>query len=226
GKYVQGGYRQKQRVIGIVNDVAESFLTGALPPTRYYVAQQVPWWGSNASFVIRTAREADAQGLIDQGRQTVNRVAPDFAIQEATTMSRVFDRAVGPARQIMSLLTLLSGLALILGAVGIYGVIAHFAARRKRDWAIRLALGLPSWRVVTQIVRGGSSLILIGVVIGGIGTIALARLLTSFLYGVSTLDPIAFIAASLLMIATGLVAAYVPARRAGTTAPAMVLREQ
>ena len=141
-------------------------------------------------------------------------------------MSSLLDRAVGPARQIMSLLSLLSALALILGAVGIYGVIAHFAARRKRDWAIRLALGLSSWRVVTHIVRDGAMLVMIGVVIGAIGTVALARLLTSFLFGVSTVDPIAFLAASALMLAIGVIAAFVPARRAGTVAPAMALREQ
>ena len=141
-------------------------------------------------------------------------------------MNRVFDLAVGPARQVMSLLALLSGLALVLGAVGIYGVISHFAARRKRDWAIRVALGLPGSRVVRHIVGQGALLVVMGVALGAVGTVALARLLTSFLFGVSTLDPVAFAAAFAALLLIGVVAAFVPARRAGTVNPALVLREQ
>ena len=141
-------------------------------------------------------------------------------------MSRILDIAVGPARQIMTLLALLSGLALVLGAVGIYGVISHFAARRKRDWAIRVALGLPGWRVVTHIVRQGVALVAVGIVLGALGTMVLSRLLATFLYGVSKVDPLAFLAASVALLLVGVLAAFVPARRAGTVDPALVLREQ
>jgi predicted lysophospholipase L1 biosynthesis ABC-type transport system permease subunit len=110
------------------------------------------------------ARPADAQGLLESARRTVHRVAPGFAVQETTTMSRVLDTAVGPARQIMTLLSLLTGLALVLGAIGIYGVISHFAERRKRDWAIKVALGLPTRRVVTSIVGQGAGLVGAGIV--------------------------------------------------------------
>jgi ABC-type antimicrobial peptide transport system permease subunit len=141
-------------------------------------------------------------------------------------MSRIFDVAVGPARQVMTLLALLSGLALVLGAGGIYGVISHFAARRKRDWAIRVALGLPGSRVVTHIMGQGIVLVAVGIALGALGTVALSRLLTSFLYGVSKVDTIAFVAASGALLAVGMVAAFVPARRAGAVDPALVLREQ
>jgi ABC-type antimicrobial peptide transport system permease subunit len=156
----------------------------------------------------------------------VNRVAPDFAVQQVTTMSRVLDAAVGPARKIMMLLALLSALALVLGAVGIYGVISHFAARRKRDWAIRVALGLPGSRVVRHIVGQGAALVGVGVVVGALGTIVLSRLLASFLYGVSKVDPLAFAAAAAALLAVGVLAAFIPARRAGLVDPARVLREQ
>jgi ABC-type antimicrobial peptide transport system permease subunit len=141
-------------------------------------------------------------------------------------MSRVLDAAIGPARQVMTLLTMLSALALLLGAIGIYGVITHFAARRQRDWAIRVALGLPSSRVVRHIVGQGAALVGLGIAVGAVGTLALARLLTSFLFGVSRLDPLAFGAASALLLAIGIIAAFIPARRAGTVDPARVLREQ
>ncbi|HEY4130000.1 MAG TPA: FtsX-like permease family protein, partial [Gemmatimonadaceae bacterium] len=143
-----------------------------------------------------------------------------------TTMQRVFDKAVGPARQVMSLLALLSGLALVLGGVGIYGVISHFATRRKRDWAIRVALGLPSSGVVTHIVRQGVTLTLIGVAFGAAGAMALSKLLATFLFGISAIDAASFATAAGILLGLGAVAAFVPAWRAGSVDPALVLREQ
>jgi predicted permease len=226
GRRMRGGFGVPQRVIGVVSNVAEAELTDEREPVRYFLAGQAPWFGANGTLVIRTARAADAAPLLDAARRTVNRVAPGFAVQEATTMSRVLDRAVGPARQIMTLLSLLAGLALVLGAVGIYGVISHFAARRKRDWAIRVSLGLKPSRVVTHIVGQGAVLVAMGVAAGAVGTAALARLLASFLFGVGTVDPLAFAAASAALLAVGLAAAFIPARRAGTVDPAVILREQ
>jgi hypothetical protein len=226
GRSVGGGFRRPQRVIGVVANVAEARLTDEAEPVRYFLAGQAPWFGAAATLVFRTTRPDDAPALLDEARRTVERVAPGFAVQGTTTMARVLDAAVGPARQIMALLALLSGLALLLGAVGIYGVISHFAARRKRDWAIRVALGLPGRRVVTHIVGQGAALVAVGIALGAVGTAALARLLASFLFGVSTVDPIAFAAASAALLVVGVAAAFVPARRAGTVDPALVLREQ
>lgn len=227
GRTVSGGFKAAQTIIGIVDDVAEAELKKEPEPTRYYVVGNVSWFGATeGSFVVRTQRPQDAVAIIDAARKTVQRVAPGFAVQGATTMDRVFDAAVGPVRQVMSLLALLSGLALVLGAVGIYGVIAHFAARRQRDWAIRIALGLPGSGVVTHIVRQGLVLAVIGVGIGALVAAAASRLLASFLFGVSAIDPVSFIGASVLLLAIGAIAAFVPARRAGTVDPALALREQ
>jgi predicted permease len=226
GRRMGGGFNVPQRIIGIVSNVSEAALTDGPEPTRYYLGGQAPWFGNQEVLVLRAARPGDAAALLDDARRTVQRIAPAFAVQETTIMQRVLDNAVGPARQIMSLLALLSALALVLGAVGIYGVISHFAARRQRDWAIRVALGLPGSRVVTHIVRQGVTLALIGIVLGAIGAAALTRLLASFLFGVSTVDPLAFAASSAALLAIGAVAAFIPARRAGTVDPALVLREQ
>jgi predicted permease len=226
GRRISDGGPVGTPIVGVVSDVAEGALTDDEESTIYYLAGQAPLFGNTASLVIRTTRPGDAASLLDDARRTVNRVAPDFAVQETTTMSRVLDLAVGPARQMMTLLSLLSALAMILGAIGIYGVISHFAARRKRDWAIRVALGLPTSRVIQQIVGQGAALGAVGILIGGLGPVALARLLTSFLYGVGTVDPISFAAASALLLLIGMVAAFVPAHRASTVDPALVLREQ
>jgi ABC-type antimicrobial peptide transport system permease subunit len=125
----------------------------------------------------------------------------------------------------MVLLSLLTGLALTLGAVGVYGVLAHFAVRRRRAGAIRIALGLPSSRVAGQVVGHGALLVVAGIGIGVVGATALARVLSSFLYGVSTLDPLSFAAAGAALLVVGLLAAFIPARRAAMTDPATVLRD-
>jgi predicted permease len=226
GKRLSGGFSGAWTVIGVVRNVAEGALTDAVEPTGYYLARQVEWFGNAGTLVVRSATVGNEASLLDDVRRTINRVAPEFAVQQTTTMSRIMDVAVGPARQVMTLLALLSGLALVLGAVGIYGVISHFALRRKRDWAIRVALGLPGSRVVTSIVGQGVLLVAAGIALGAIGTIVLSRLLTSFLYGVSKVDPLAFTAASAALLAVGVVAAFVPARRACSVDPALVLREQ
>ena len=226
GRHVSGGFNIPQRIIGIVENVAEASLTDSVTSTRYFLAGTAPWFGNLGTFVIRTKRSADATAILDVARRTVERVAPAFAVQGTTTMSRVMDTAIGPARQIMTLLTLLSGLALVLGAVGIYGVISHFVTRRKRDWAIRVALGLTAGKVIKSVVGQGTTLVAMGIVIGAVGTIAMSKVLTSFLYGVSKVDPLAFAAASAALLLIGLAAAFVPARRAGTVDPALVLREQ
>ena len=226
GRIVGGGYGVPQRIIGVVANVAEGALTDKPEPARYYLAGTVSWFSPNASLVIRTARPGEAAAILDAARRTIQRVAPSFAIQSTSTMQRVMDTAVGPARQVMSLLALLSALALVLGAIGIYGVISHFALRRKRDWAIRVALGLPGAKVVRHIVGQGVGLVAIGIVLGAVGTVALSRLLASFLFGISALDPVAFGAASAALLVIGMAAAFLPARRAGTVDPAMVLREQ
>jgi predicted permease len=226
GRVVGGGYGLPQRVIGVVANVAEGALTDEPEPARYYLAGTVSWFSPQVSIVIRTTRSSDMAAVLDAGRQTIQRVAPTFAVQRSTTMESVMDAAVGPARQVMSLLALLSALALVLGAIGIYGVISHFALRRKRDWAIRVALGLPGSRVVRHIVGHGVALVAVGIVLGAIGTVALSRLLASFLFGVSAVDPVAFAAASAALLGIGCLAAFVPAWRAGAVDPANVLREQ
>lgn len=114
----------------------------------------------------------------------------------------------------------------MLGAVGIYGVISHFATRRERDWAIRVALGLPGSGVVMHVVRQGLGLAVLGVFFGALGAAALSRLLSSFLFGVGAIDPLSFGAGAILLLVIGATAAFIPARRAGSVDPALVLREQ
>ena len=186
----------------------------------------MPWMDDAQSVVLRAAPGVDETSLLEPARQTIARVAPSAAVQQTTTLPRVVDLAVGPARQIVMSLSLMTGLAFVLGAVGVYGVVAHLAARRRRDWAIRVALGLSGSRVIAHVVRHGALLVTAGIAVGVIGASMLTRLLSTFLYGIRTSDPIAFATAAAALLVVGTVAALLPAWRAGTADPLIALREQ
>ena len=226
GRRIASGFGGWARIIGVVGNAAETNLTDERTPARYMLSDQVPYTGDGQSLLIRTTRPADAATIVDAARRTLRTVAPDVAIREATSMERVFATAVGPVRQIMSLLSLLTALALVLGAIGVYGVISHFVHRRRRDWGIRIALGLTPSKVIGQVVSRGAALVAIGVVLGIAGALASAKLLGSLLYGVGATDPLALAGATLTLMAVGVLAAYLPAWRASRVDPASTLREQ
>jgi ABC-type antimicrobial peptide transport system permease subunit len=141
-------------------------------------------------------------------------------------MANIFNLATGPAGQVVRLLSLLAGLALVLGAVGIYGVISHYVSRRSRDYGIRIALGQQPSRVVREVVGRGAALVAAGSAIGVAAALVLTRLLSSLLYGVEATDPVTMGSAVAVLLVVGVLAAFVPARRASLTDPAAVLRQQ
>jgi predicted permease len=220
-----GSGRGPSRIVGVVDTAVERGLTDSAPPVQYVAAAQLPWLDQPQSLVLRAALGVDEATLLEPVRRAVARVAPGVAVQQTTTMRRVHDTAIGPARQVVLLISLLAALALALGAVGIYGVIAHAAARRRRDWAIRLALGLPASRVVARVVGHGLALVAIGIAVGAPVAAGLTRLLSSLLNGVSVVDPLAFAAAAAALLGIGALAALLPAWRAGMSNPSSTLRE-
>ena len=226
GRLIGGDANQRSRIVGVVANAAERHLTDAPAPVRYVAVEQIPWLDDAQTLVLRAAPGIGEATLLEPARLAIARLAPDAAVQETTTMRRVLDAAVGPARQVVLLLSLLTGLAMLLGAVGVYGVIAHFASRRRRDWAIRVAIGMPGSRVIAHVLGHGALLVAAGIAIGIAGAAMLTRLLSSFLYGVTELDPLAFAAAAAALLCVGLIAAIVPAVRAGMADPLTALREQ
>ncbi len=221
-----GGFGIPERIIGVVGDIAEGDLTDPPSPARYYLAEQLGYVAQGQVLVVRTTRPDDAASIIPEIRRTVAKVAPSFAVEEATTMQRVVDRAIGPARDVRSLLEMLTALALLLGAIGIYGVIAQFVARRSVDWSIRVALGLSPAKVVQLVVGHGVWMVAVGIIIGVAGSLVLGRFLASLLFGVTSSDPVAIAGASAALLTIGIVAALIPAVRAGRTDPALVLRKE
>ena len=226
GHVVSNGFTNSWgRVVGVVNDVAEGHLTDAPAPARYMLHETLPFVPAGEGLVFR-ANGRDAEAALDEARRTVQQVIPGAGVEHVTTMERELAKAVGPARQVMMLLAILTTLALVLGAVGVYGVISHFVNRRSRDWGVRLALGMMPGKVVRMIVMRGTTLVGIGIVLGIAAFFALARLLGSLLYGVTAGDPLAMVSATVVLLVVGVLAAAIPGLRASRTDPAIVLREQ
>jgi putative ABC transport system permease protein len=224
GRRVANGFGGWARVVGVVGDVAEGKLTDPPAPARYMLLETLPFVSDVQTLVFRT-QGGSPESALDDARQVVQRIAPSVAVQQVTTLGRVLDLAIGPARQVMTLLTILTTLALVLGAVGVYGVIAHFVNRRSRDWGVRIALGMMPSKVAAMIVARGAALVVVGIVVGIAAFVALARLLGSLLYEVESADPLAIAGATAVLIVVGLLAATVPALRGSRTDPAIVLRE-
>jgi putative ABC transport system permease protein len=214
------------RIVGVVADVAESGLSPEPVPARYMAHEQVGSFLSGQTIVLRMRDGVEPAAILDSARRAIEAVAPSVAARETTTMESVLNHAIGPALQVRSLLALLSGLALTLGAIGIYGVVSHFVTRRRRDWSIRMVLGMRPAVVAGQIIGRGGALIALGLAVGLAAFLASSRLLGSFLFGVGAGDPLALFGAATVLVVAGLVAASFPARRASRVDPAVVLRDQ
>jgi ABC-type antimicrobial peptide transport system permease subunit len=177
------------------------------------------------TFVLKADGPASMPVVLETARSTIQRTGSQLAVQKSMTMRGVFDVALGPTGQIVTLLTLLAGLALLLGAVGVYGVMTHYVTRRSRDYGICIALGqLPSG-VVRQVVGRGAALVAVGGAIGIAAAIAATKVLSTLLFGVTATDPISLASAIVVLLAVGILAAFVPARRASLTDPAIILRQ-
>ena len=224
GKMLQTFGDSREQIVGIVGDTAEANLTDPPVPARYMLFQQLPFLYNQVSFVLRTDSIEPGSVLAD-ARSAISRESSQIAVQQTTTMRNIFDLALGPTGQVVTLVSLLAALALVLGAVGVYGVISHYVVRRSREYGIRLALGQQPLVVIRQVVGRGAALVALGSVIGGALALGTSRLLASLLYGVQPTDLVAMAGAIAMLLAVGVLAALVPARRASLLDPAVVLRQ-
>jgi len=226
GQVLQTFGRSSERIIGVVANAAEANLTDGPVPARYMLYDQLPVAiGNQVTFVLKADTPTNVPAVLETARSTIQRTGSQLAVQKSMTMNGVFDLALGPTGQIVTLLTLLAGLALLLGAVGVYGVMTHYVTRRSRDYGICIALGqLPSG-VVRQVVGRGAALVAVGGTIGITAAIAATKVLSTLLFGVTATDPISLASAIVVLLAVGMLAAFVPARRASLTDPAVILRQ-
>lgn len=164
--------------------------------------------------------------LIARIREEVKGLDPDVPIADLTTVESWVTRAMAPTRFLLALNATFAGLALILASLGLYGVISYSARQRTREIGVRAALGASGGDVLRLILGQGMMLAGIGIGLGLIASFALTRVVSSYLVGVSSTDPIAFIGVSAVLMVVAAVASYLPARRASLIDPSHALREE
>jgi predicted permease len=222
-------------IVGIVNHVKYAELPDsglANQYQAYYALAQVPdrWVPVNypeASVVVRTP--LDAASLIPAIRASVYQVSSDQPIYNVQTMHQIIGNSISEQRFPMILLAAFAGLALLLASVGVYGLISYSVTQRVQEIGIRMVLGAGKREVLRLFIGQEFRLVLIGIAIGTVGAVILARVLASFshlLYGVAPDDPLTFATVSVVLIALATFAGYMPARRAANVDPMVVLRNE
>jgi putative ABC transport system permease protein len=176
------------------------------------------------SFVVRTA--SNPEGLIQPVSRAIYSIDKDQALTDVRTMDQVLLASLSDRRFNMTLLLTFAGVALMLAAVGVYGVMNYTLTLRRRELGIRMALGAATIDVLRLVLGQGLTLTLIGVGAGLISAYALTRLMASLLYGVTATDYLTFGSVSAMLIVVGLAASYVPARRATKVNPTIALRAE
>jgi putative ABC transport system permease protein len=207
-------------VVGVVSDVAQYALDKKPPMQIYLPHAQFPT--SFNSIVVKT--EGEPAAMTDQVRREILAVDKDQAVFNVTTLAQLMGESIAVRRFFMLLLLVFAALALVLAAVGIYGVMSYVASQRTHEIGIRMALGAQAKDVLKLIIGNGMILALIGVALGLAGAFAVTRLLAGLLFGVAATDSLTFVSVSAGLIAVALIACYIPARRATKVDPLVALR--
>lgn len=212
-------------VVGISRDIKHLRLEEASTPMVLVAYDQdiISWHGRRMTVMLRTS--GDPLGLTAGVRSVISAVDSRLPITRLRTMESIVTNAAAAPRFRAVLLTSFAALALLLAAIGIYGVVSYSAAQRTREVAIRLALGARTGGVIGLVLREGLTPVLLGIAIGVPAAWAMSRVLASLLFGVTSTDPSVFVAVPLGLIAIAAFAAFVPALRAGRTDPMTTLRE-
>jgi putative ABC transport system permease protein len=214
-----GDFSDWYTVVGVVGDALMTSVT-ADAHHAYYLAQYQNFPG--ATVLVRT--DGRAAGVTAGIVETIRALDPDRPIEKISTLAELRDDMIGPQRLNAILFGGFAGLALAIALVGIAGVLAFSVSQRRREMGIRVALGADRRGVVDLILREGALLTIGGVVAGLFGAIFLARSLAGLLFGVEASDPGTFVAVAFVLIAAGLVGAWIPARRAASVDPIEALR--
>jgi putative ABC transport system permease protein len=222
----QAGRVPVRTIVGVIADMKDSTLNAPTDPTVFapYAQYKNEGFDSAMHFVVRTAGDPTSVG--PAVRDAVHALKPEQPIANVATMDDVVARSLSEARFSMVLLSIFAALALLLSAVGIYGVMAYVVAQRTREMGVRLAMGAQTADLLKLVLRQGGKLALAGVAIGITAAFVLTRWMASLLYGVSAADPATFTAVAAVLTAVALAACYVPARRATRVDPMTALRHQ
>jgi predicted permease len=212
-----------REVIGVVKDVRQNDLIAPPKMQMYFTYRQLKEFPPNA-LVVRTSIEP--MSLAGSVRDAIWSVDKDQTVSDIDTMDHIVAEAVARQRFSMLLLGIFAALALVLAAMGIYGVMSYSVAQRTHEIGIRMALGARRADVLKMTVNQGLKLVSIGMMLGLAAAFLLTRVLASLLYGISATDPITFVGISLVLLAVAILASYLPALRATKVDPIIALRAQ
>jgi hypothetical protein len=219
-----GGGGEWLTVVGVVADIRQMGLDRNVQPMIYLPFQQERrGFIRFVSFVART----NTPGSVAEGiRAEIRRAAPDLPIETTRTMDEAVAASVAPPRFRMVLLVLFATTATLIATCGIYGLMAYAVTQRRREIGVRMALGAERRDVLRLVLTRALRIVVAGVIVGLAGAVSVTRVLQRFLFGVTPTDPIAFTIVTLLLMAVGLVAAWLPARRATRIDPCAALRAE
>ncbi len=224
GKRVTFGCEESEgfcrTIVGVVGNIRQESITDEAIPEMYLPFAQMPLNGTTV--MVRTS--ADPAALVGAVRNEVLAIDKDQPISDVKTLAQRVDEVVAVSRSLMLLFTAFALLALVLGAVGVYGVVSYSVTQRTHEIGIRMALGARPTDVLKLTIRNGIALTVLGVVIGVGAALALTRFMETMLFGVTPTDKLTFLAVSTLLFLVALFASLIPARRATKVDPLVALR--
>jgi putative ABC transport system permease protein len=211
-------------IVGVANDVRNHGLAEATAPEVFIpVRQQAAAWNNQLFLVVRA--RSDAMALLPAVRRMIATIDPEQPIYAIQTLEGAFADSISQRKAAMVLLTIFAGMALVLAAVGIYGLMSYMVNERRHEIGIRMALGAASRDVLALVVRETGVLVAIGVGVGVVGALALSRVLGRIAFEVRGSDPATIGGVAVLLAVVALLATLAPARRATRVAPVVALRE-
>lgn len=211
-------------VVGVVADIHQRGLDQQLQPMIYVPFQQDR--SGFIRFVAFVARSSAPASVAEGIRAEIRRAAPDLPIESARTMDEALAASVAPPRFRMLLLALFAMTATLIATCGIYGLMAYAVTQRRREIGVRMALGADRRHILRLVLTRALRIVAAGVLVGLAGAAGVTRVLQTFLFGVTPTDPIAFATVTLLLMGIGLMAAWLPARRASRIDPSVALRAE
>jgi len=211
-------------VVGVAEDVLQFDLRGQPEPLVYYplVGPPETWALTSPGYVVKTSR---LESIAPDVRALIREVTPSAPMYRTYTMQGLLDDTVAPLSFTMMAIGFAAAMSLLLGAIGLYGVLSYVVSQRAREIGVRMALGAEGGRVQKMVVLQGARVVGLGVAIGVLAAFGLTRLMSGLLFGVAPLDPTTFISVAALMMAVGLMASWLPARRASMIDPILSMRE-
>jgi predicted permease len=232
GKRIRQSFREPvpwREIVGVVGNEHDNGVSEKPTPIVYWPMIVEKFWGQDRFaqrsmvYALRT-RRLETPTFLEEVRSAVWSVNPNLPLANVRTLEEVLERSMARTSFTLTMLAIASGVALLLGAVGIYGVISYSVSQRTREIGVRMALGAARRDVNRLVLKEGAPLILAGLAVGLLAALGLTRLMAALLFGVSPIDPVTFVSVAGALAAVALVASYLPARRAAGLDPTEALR--